>query len=167
MRSLVLAAIGDELRAEIRKTATLEWMPARVFVELTGAIAREDERLALSFWRYSLNQSISQPLISTLVDGGISVFGRSPLSLFKRTPRAWTLVSRGCGEVTVQEGQAPNTALIRLDKVPAPFRGHRGLPVLLAGGFRGQADFCGESADVVMNAETYEATGQADFSVRW
>jgi hypothetical protein len=167
MRSLILQAIGAELRAEIRKAATLEWLPARVFVDLTGAIASCDERLAVAFWRYSLNQSIAQPLISTLVDGGISVFGRSPMALYKRTPRAWSLVSRECGEVSVEEGTQPRTALVRLAGVAPDYRTHPGLPLLLAGGLRGQADFCKESAEVEMRLEQYASSGLAEFRVRW
>jgi hypothetical protein len=167
MRSLVLNAIGHELRGEIRQSAMLEWLPARIFTEMTGAIARCDERLALAFWRYSLSASISQPLISTLVDGGISVFGRSPMALYKRTPRAWTLVSRGCGEVVVEDGPEPRTATVRLERVPAAYRGHKGLPLLLAGGLRGQADFCKEDADVKMRLDHYQSAGLAEFVVQW
>jgi hypothetical protein len=167
MRSLVLNAIGRELREEIRQSATLEWLPARIFVELTGAIAGCDERLALAFWRYSLNQSIAQPLISTLVDGGISVFGRSPLALYRRTPRAWSLVSRDCGDVTMEDGPEPNTAILRLANVPPAYRLHPGLPFLLAGGMRGQADHCKENADVEIRLERYQSAGFAEFLVQW
>lgn len=167
IRTSVLQAIGEDLRAEIRKPAILEWIPARIFFDLMAAIARCDERTAIAFWRYSLNQSISQPLISTLVEGGIHLFGRSPYALYKRTPRAWTLVSRDCGDISVAEQTVENEAQLRLENVPAEFRHHRGLILLFLGGFQGQADFCQRRAEIEVDETHYRSSGVAEFLVRW
>jgi hypothetical protein len=165
LRSSVLNAIGPALREEIRSYATLEWQPARVFVGLCSAIAR-DEELAIRFWRHSLRQSIAQPLIRTLVDGGISLFGRSPVALYRRTPRAYSLVSRECGELSFRETVQPATIVLRLADVPLAYR-QRGLLLMLAGGFRGQADFCMCEADVQIHDEAFVSHGAAEFIVRW
>jgi hypothetical protein len=165
LRSSVLNAMGREVRDEIRSASSLEWQPARVFVGLCSAIAR-DEDLAIRFWRYSLRQSIAQPLIRTLVDGGISLFGRSPVALYRRTPRAYSLVSRECGELSFRETVHPTTIVLRLADVP-PAQRERGLLLMLAGGFRGQADFCMCEADVKIHDEAFASHGAAEFIVRW
>jgi hypothetical protein len=51
--------------------------------------------------------------------------------------------------------------------VPAAYRAHLGLPLLLAGGFRGQADFCQENAEVDMRVDRYQSAGLAEFVVPW
>ena len=167
LKRSVLASISSELRSEIRNAPTFDWQDARVFVALTGAIARLGDESAIAFWRYSLRQSISQPLIRTLVEGGMSLFGRSPLALYKRTPRAWSLVSRDCGVIEVDDGGDGRSAIMTLHDVPESCRGHAGLVTMLAGGVRGQGDFCMVDVRGDVRAPRFSTHGEAELHISW
>lgn len=162
----ILEAIGDELRAEIRKAAPLSWMPAERFIDLCSAV-----RTALgipgarAFWQTSLHDSIQQPLIRPLALGGLYLFGRSPAGLYRRTPQAWALVTRRTGEMWTEPGPDEESLWIKVRTLPDEARKHD-LLHMWEGGFVGQAQF----VDCHASVETHDGEltlGNASFLVRW
>jgi len=166
-RARIIEAITPDLRDEIRAPASLAWQDAAVFMQLCGQISSCGETIAQAFWRYSLLASIKQPLIGTLVEGGMALWGRSPAALYARTPRAWGLISRGCGEMRMEPGRHAQEAHVFAQNLPAVCRKHDGIVRMWQGGFRGQADFVGCEAEVATDTSDFVQNGNLRFTLRW
>ena len=167
LRTAMLAAIPDALRLEIREVGPLDWLPARVFVELCEAIrAGAGSNGARVFWRQSLRDAIRQPFIQPLARGALFLWGKTPTALVRRTPQAWQLVSRHCGELKAIESGEPATITLRVAGLPAPCR-KQGLLLMWEGGLMAVLDAVDHEGSVDPRAEQFLAAGSADFVVRW
>lgn len=162
-----MAAIPDTLRAEIREASSLDWIPARVFVELCEAIRLGAGPVgARSFWRQSLRDAIRQPFIQPLARGALFLWGKTPTALVRRTPQAWQLVSRNCGELKAIEAGEETAITLRVEQLPAPCR-KLGLLLMWEGGLMSQLDAVDTAGTVTVRAEHFASAGNVDFAVRW
>ena len=119
-RDAVLNATGDESVRAITEASRLEWLPAERHMALTDAIQHVlGSSGAQSFWRDLMLTSFEGRLLKPLVEGGLRLFGRTPRAILRLTPQAYSLVARGCGEISVSHDEG----LVRLDV--------HGLPALL------------------------------------
>jgi hypothetical protein len=167
LRGKLLATIPDALRAEIREAGPLEWLPARVFVELCEAIRFGASSLgARAFWRQSLRDAIRQPFIQPLARGALFLWGKTPLALVRRTPQAWQLVSRHCGELKAVESGEEGSVTLRVEQLPHVCR-KPGLLLMWEGGLMAQLDAVDAEGTVVARPEQFSTLGTADFVVRW
>ena len=167
LRGALLAAIPDALRAEIREAGSLDWLPARVFVELCEAIrVGAGPAGARAFWRQSLRDAIRQPFIAPLARGALFLWGKTPTALVRRTPQAWQLVSRDCGELKAIESGDEGAITLRVEQLPAPCR-KQGLILMWEGGLMAQLDAVDVEGAVVTRAEQFASLGNADFVIRW
>jgi hypothetical protein len=163
----ILAAVPSALRDEIRAAGPLSWIPARAFGELCEAVRLGCGSLgARTFFRQSLHDAITQPLMKPLVHGALHVWGRSPASLVRRTPQAWQLVTKNCGELRVVETTEPNAIILRVERVPTSCR-VLGLLHMWEGGFVGQMDWVRFQGNVETRAEDFARLGAAEFVIRW
>lgn len=166
LRSSILAAIPSALRAEIREYGSLDWVPARIWVELCEAIRiGAGAAGARAFWRQSLRDAIRQPFMAPLARGALFLWGKTPAALVRRTPQAWQLVSRHCGELkAIETGESSIT--LRVEQLVAPCR-KQGLLLMWEGGLMAQLDAVDTAGTVTLKADEFVATGNADFVVRW
>lgn len=167
LRGKLLSAIPDALRAEIREAGPLEWIPARVFVELCEAIRLGATAVgARAFWRQSLRDAIRQPFIQPLARGALFLWGKTPMALVRRTPQAWQLVSRNCGEMKAVESGEETSITLRIEQLPVTCR-KQGLLLMWEGGLMSQLDAVDANGSVVSRAEQFLSLGTADFVARW
>jgi hypothetical protein len=167
LRGALLSAIPDALRLEIREAGPLDWLPARVFVELCEAIVAGVGPVgARSFWRQSLRDAIRQPFIQPLARGALFLWGKTPTALVRRTPQAWQLVARHCGELKAIESGDDSAITLRVEQLPASCR-RQGLLLMWEGGLMAQLDTVDAQGTVVTRAEQFSSLGSADFVVRW
>lgn len=162
----LMHAAGDALRDEIYHAGPLGWLPAASFIQLCASV-REAYGTdgARDFWRESLRSAIDQPLIRPLAHGGLFLFGRTPLGLYRRTPQSWALVTRNMGEMVAEDGPHERSVWLKVRGLPI---GCRNLALLgmWEGGFVGEAAFLGERARVETDASGL-AQGRSDFLVQW
>jgi hypothetical protein len=167
LRSTLLSSIPDALRAEIREAGALEWVPARVFVELCEAIRLGAGPVgARTFWRQSLRDAIRQPFIQPLARGALFLWGKTPTALVRRTPQAWQLVSRNCGELKAVESSEERTITLRVEHLPAVAR-KQGLILMWEGGLMSQLDAVDAEGSIVTQADHFPGLGNADFVIHW
>ncbi len=167
LRGALLAAIPEDLRAEIRAAGSLDWLPARVFVELSEALRRGvGAAAARAFWRQSLRDAIRQPLMKPLARGAMFLWGRTPTALVRRTPQAWQLVARDCGELKAVELAAPNAITLRIEGLPQACR-KQGMLLMWEGGLMAQLDTVDAVGTVSVHAEHFATLGCADFALSW
>lgn len=166
-RGALLSAIPDALRAEIREAGSLDWIPARVFVELSEALRTGVGSLAArAFWRQSLRDAIRHPFMQPLARGAIFLWGKTPSALVKRTPQAWQLVSRNCGELKAVESGAQNAITLRIEHVPPVCR-KQGLLLMWEGGLMAELDAVDAEGSIVVHGEQFSSTGSAELSLSW
>ena len=167
LRAAILGAIPSELRAEIREAGALDWVPARVWVDLCEAIrSGAGSAGARSFWRQSLRDAIRQPFMAPLARGALFLWGKTPAALVRRTPQAWQLVSRQCGELKAVESEQASTITLRVEQLPPVCR-KQGLLLMWEGGLMAQLDAVDQAGTVTVEAQDFAATGTADFVLRW
>lgn len=167
MQGALLAAIPADLRSEIREAGPLDWLPARVFVELCEAIrVGAGAPGARTFWRQSLRDAIRQPFIQPLARGALFLWGKTPTALVRRTPQAWQLVSRHCGELKAVETGDEHAITLRVEQLPAVCR-RQGLLLMWEGGLMAQLDTVDVEGTVTVQSDQFSTLGTADFAVRW
>jgi hypothetical protein len=167
LRGTLLSAIPAELRAEIREVGPLDWLPARVFVELCEVIrAGAGAAGARAFWRQSLRDAIRQPFIQPLARGALFLWGKTPSALVRRTPQAWQLVSRHCGELKAVESGEDSSITLRVEQLPVSCR-RQGLLLMWEGGLASQLDAVDTAGTVTVRAEQFATLGTAEFLIRW
>jgi hypothetical protein len=167
LRSSILTAIPNTLRAEIREASALDWVPARVWVELCEAIRIGAGAMgARGFWRQSLRDAIRQPFMAPLARGALFLWGKTPSALVRRTPQAWQLVSKNCGELKAIETSDAGTITLRVEQLPVPCR-KQGLLLMWEGGLMAQLDAVDTAGTVTVQAEQFMTAGSADFVLRW
>lgn len=162
----VLDAIGPELRAQVREAGSLSFLPAERFIAVCNAV-RDALQIegARSFWQKSLRDCINEPLMRPLAHGGVFLFGRSPEGMYRRTPQAWSLVTRQAGQLSVEPGPEPNSVILHVRELPAVCRTNA-LLHMWEGGFVGQAQFVEFWARVETD-DRMLGQGSADFLIRW
>ena len=164
----VYRALGEPRRSEIRAAGPLEWLPAQVFFDLCAAIrSGAGVEGARAFWRTSLHDCLEEPFIRPLYKGALFLWGRTPEATIRRTPQAWQLVSRNCGELRAIETGEPASMVLRARKLPNVCRGNLGLLNMWEGGFRGQMDSVDHDGEVETRSEHFEPNGSVDFVIRW
>jgi hypothetical protein len=167
LRGALLAAIPDTLRAEIRAAGPLEWLPARAFVELCEAIrVGGGKDGARAFWRQSLRDAMRQPFIQPLARGALFLWGKTPTALIRRTPQAWQLVSRGCGELKAIESGTDDAITLRVNQLPPVCR-RQGLLLMWEGGLMAVHDAVEVEGSVVTHTEQFASAGNLEFTLRW
>lgn len=105
--------------------------------------------------------------IGTPVQGGMALWGATPAALYARTPRAWDLVSRRCGEMRMAPGRDANEICLQAFDLPPVCRHQEGILRMWEGGFCGQAEFVGHTALVETEAPDFAQTGNARFVIRF
>jgi hypothetical protein len=166
LRSSILAAIPESLRAEIREAGSLDWLPATVWVELCEAIRKGGGPAgARAFWRQSLRDAIRQPFMAPLARGAIFLWGKTPAALVRRTPQAWQLVSRHCGELKAVE-VSDNAITLRVEQLPPSCR-RQGLLLMWEGGLMAQLEAVDTAGVVTVKSDEFTLTGNAELTVRW
>ncbi|RYZ01421.1 MAG: hypothetical protein EOO73_35580 [Myxococcales bacterium] len=167
LRTALLGAIPDALRSEIREAGSLQWLPARAFVELCEALRLgAGVTSARGFWRQSLREAIRQPFMQPLARGALFLWGKTPAALVRRTPQAWQLVSKDCGVLKAIESGRETSITLRVEELPAGCR-KPGLLLMWEGGLMAQLDAVSTPGDVVVRAEQYLSAGAAELVLSW
>jgi hypothetical protein len=118
-RDVLMARIGDEASRQVQVAGMLSWLPAEVHAHLfdvTHAVLTS--KGAVSFWRDLMFNNLELAVLRPLVEGAISLFGRTPHSLVRMSPRAWSLVARDCGGQRVQRGSGRTELTLEVFDLP-------------------------------------------------
>jgi len=105
-RGAVLEAIGPGPIEAVAESASSDWLPFALDLDLTHAIGRllGPERTHRFFLAHQL-ESFRSPLFRVLVDSATTLFGLDPGSWARWIPRGWGVVFRDCGEWVVDRAE--------------------------------------------------------------
>jgi hypothetical protein len=163
----IVDALSAELRREIREAGRLTWQDARLLMGLAEQIHRRFGAAgARAFWRGSFLDAISLPMMAPLARGALMLWGNRPDALVRRTPQAWQLMTRDCGQLKAVSVDEPNAIILRAENLPRMFRAD-GFVCMGEGGLESEMNYFRLSGSVQTNAEHLLARGTVDFLARW
>jgi hypothetical protein len=163
----VVDAVPAELRREIREAGRLAWEDARLLMDLAEQIREKcGAPAARAFWRASFLEAITQPMMAPLARGALMLWGSSPDALVRRTPQAWQLMTRGCGQLKAVSVDEKNAIILRAESLPRMFR-VEGFACMGEGGLESEMDYFRLAGTVETRAEHLVARGTIDFLARW
>ena len=121
-RAHVLAAVPAQSRDVIEATAGSGWISIEHdHYTIDAIIALFGRKRATQFWRDSLAELVSKPLLHNFVSGMIAVIGRTPVGVVRLFAKGWPLVYRDmCEPVLI--AAADNQPTIRFENIAPAVR---------------------------------------------
>jgi hypothetical protein len=167
-------ALGARVRARLAP-ATLErlarasriaWLPIDLDVELTHAIYAELGPVrARELFRRNLSGALESPVLRSLAQGALRIFGASPERLFAWAPKVYVQLYRDAGEMRFAL-DAPGSARLELSALPPVVAESRsyldGVAASIAAGF----DLMGVKGEVALERHA-AAARSACFRLVW
>jgi hypothetical protein len=147
-RDLVLATVGPDAIDRVHRAGVFEWLPATVHMHVTDAIREALAGDARHFWRELMYASLSRSLLKPLLEGGLRLFGRSPHSILRMTPQAFSLIARGCGTILISRGEAASSTRLSFESLPPLLRRPSWVEVC-AGNCEGVLDYLALDGSVI------------------
>jgi hypothetical protein len=168
------AALGERVRARLAPAtrerlagaSRIAWVPLDFDVELTHAIYAELGPVrARELFRRNLSGALESPVLRSLAQGALRLFGASAERLFGWAPKVYGQLYRDAGEMrfTLDE---PGSARLELSRLPQAVANSRdyldGMAAAVAAGF----DFVGVKGEVRIEAHQ-PAAARARFRLEW
>ena len=121
----VLARLAPETRATLERSSRLAWLALEIDLELTHAIYAElGAAPAREMFRRNLSAALDTPILRSLAQGALRLFGASPARLFSWAPKAYSQIYRDCGEMKFAS-DGPGSARLELTRLPPVVAGSR------------------------------------------
>lgn len=154
--------IGQSAIDDVRAASSLEWLPA----ELHGTVAdamievagRSDAR---ALWADVLLDAFGNPVLSPIVSGALRIYGKTPASVMRMTPRAWPLFFRDCGR-SWMEPPGEDRATMSFAELPRAIVESTGILDSFLGNCDAALRFTGFSGSAVAS---YDQIAAACFSI--
>lgn len=161
----VRAALKPELLAEIQEAWAASWLPIGHDVAVTEAFFRlAGEQRACEAMRQNLVATFEKPILRPIIEGALRVLGADTARLLGWSPRAFGLLFRDVGEMSVEIGAGADTATIRLTGLPPEVADSRAYLLGMAAAL--SAVFTLTGADGRANLAA-AADGEARFELSW
>jgi hypothetical protein len=112
------ALVRPAFLAQIEESSGVDWLPIECNLVVTRALHEVLAPAAFHlFYRDHLLESFQGPLLKTMVDAAIRIFGIDPASWARWVPKGWALVFRDGGAWTVARVE-PGHVAFRLEGLP-------------------------------------------------
>jgi len=147
----------------IQAAVSVAWLPIELDVELTDAVERVAGRARMREWsRNAIVRSTEGPLLRPMLSA-LTRMGMTPHSAFKRVPYGWSLIYRGCGDLSY-EAVGPKEVLIIQRDAPRAILDSPSYVHGIAAAFEGIAQIAGGRAP---HAEPERAGTAIHYRCRW
>jgi hypothetical protein len=162
----VRARLAPETLATLESSSRLSWLPIELDVELTLAIYAElGAGAAHELFRRNLSSALAPPILRSLAQGALRLFGASPARLFGWAPKVYAQIYRDSGEMRF-EGDGPGSARLELRRLPPAVAQSRDYLDGLAGAIAAGFDLIGVKGEVTIE-RLDPAKLRAAFRIEW
>lgn len=165
-RSKVLSAI-EPLRATIRDTTSIGWLPAAVHADLADRVAAAIGRSsARELWSRVIALAFDGRMLAPIVHSALRMYGRTPGNILRATPQAYTLIMKRCGHSKLHATDRENAVRLQFTGVPPVIMNSDAALDMYGGNCDGAIAFLnmtGTSTLVVDDA----ASGRFHYLVEW
>jgi hypothetical protein len=162
----VRARLAPATRERLARASRIAWVALELDVELTHAIYAELGAVrARELFRRNLSGALEAPVLRSLAQGALRLFGASPARLFGWAPKVYAQIYRDAGAMRFAL-DAPGSARLELTELPPAVAASRsyldGMAAAVAAGF----DLMGVKGEVRL--ESHEpAAARARFRLEW
>ncbi len=152
--------------ATLERSSRLAWLPIEIDVEVTHAIYAElGSGRAHELFRRNLSAALDTPILRSLAQGALRLFGASPTRLFGWAPKVYAQLFRDAGQMRF-ESDEPGSARLELSRLPAAVAESREYLDGVAGSIAAGFDFMGRKGEVTI--ERLDPAGRrACFRLAW
>jgi hypothetical protein len=162
----VRARLAPATRERLAHASRIAWVSLDLDVELTHAIYAELGPVrAREVFRRNLSGALESPVLRSLAQGALRLFGASAARLFGWAPKVYAQLYRDAGEMRFTL-DAPGSARLELHALPPAVANSRsyldGMAAAAAAGF----DFVGVKGEVRIEAHE-PAAARAVFRLEW
>ncbi len=165
-RTRVLDRIANE-RDEVRKASIFDWVEGRLHVAVADAVFDVLGRpRALEFWRDVMLDAFSRSLLRPIVRGAIAIHGSNPASVLMMSPRAWSLVAKDVGKISVSADDDPPHVVITFRELPKLFSDSPGMLAFCEGAITAVGVYLDEPLRVHTEVSKL-AAGELHLHVDW
>ncbi|MGC3996508.1 MAG: hypothetical protein QM767_02820 [Anaeromyxobacter sp.] len=113
----IRARVPAQLLAGIEASFGFDWCPMEWDIVLTRAVGEVVDEGVEAFFKQAMRASFQGPLLRTLVETGLRMFGADPGTAATWVPRGWQLIFQGCGRWRVV-GHAQGRAELAIEDLP-------------------------------------------------
>jgi hypothetical protein len=146
----VRARLAPETVALLERSSRLAWFPIEIDVELTDAIYLElGAGRAHELFRRNLSVALESPILRSLAQGALRLFGALPERLFAWAPKAYAQIYRDSGEMRFQVEEA-GVARLELSELPPAIATSRNYLDGVAGSIAAGFDLMGVKGGVTI-----------------
>jgi hypothetical protein len=162
----VRARLAPETLALLERSSRLAWLPIEIDVELTQAIYGElGSGPAHELFRRNLSAALASPILRSLAQGALRLFGASPERVFAWAPKAYTQIYRDSGAMRFQ-AEGAGVARLELSELPPAIAASRNYLDGVAGSIAAGFDLMGVKGEVEI--ERFDPLGRrACFRLEW
>jgi hypothetical protein len=146
----VRGRLAPETLARLERSSRLGWLPVEVDVELTDAIYAElGAGRAHELFRRNLAAALDSPILRSLAQGALRLFGASPERLFGWAPKAYSQIYRDAGGMRF-EAERPGRARLELFELPPAIASSQSYLDGIAGSIAAGFDLMGLKGEVAI-----------------
>ena len=162
----VRARLAPESLAVLERSSRLAWLPIEIDVELTNAIYIElGAGRAHELFRRNLSAALDSPILRSLAQGALRLFGASPERVFAWAPKAYTQIYRDSGAMRFRS-EGAGVARLELSELPPAIATSRNYLDGVAGSIAAGFDLMGVKGEVEI--ERFDPLGRrACFRLDW
>lgn len=165
-RTRLLDQLAD-LRTEVRKASIFDWLDGELHIALADAIVAVLGRgRAIEFWRDVMLDAFSRALLRPIVSGAIAIHGGTPEAMLRMSPRAWSLVAKNGGEISVDADRTARRAVITFRRLPRIMADSPGLLAFFEGALTAVGSHLKVPLRVHSNVSGLER-GELHLNVEW
>lgn len=151
----------------IESASRVQWLPLEHHTQLNDraldALGRQQFQ---KVWRWAMLRVVESKTLRATVTGALRLFGATPASLIKLAPRAWDLLARDAGKLTVNIDQDQANGRMTLTDFPMEHFRSGSFAEGLVGVIESFLDICETSGEVTLASNT-PAVGRAVYEITW
>ncbi|MEM6989394.1 MAG: hypothetical protein AAF721_02815 [Myxococcota bacterium] len=165
-REAVLGGVSRETSAAVAEAKRIGWIDLGAHMEVCESIRAVlgPEGCRRHFCATTV-RSGRGTLFGPLVDGFVSLFGPSPVSTVRASPRAWAFIFRGVGKLEI--GDAEGTSIrASITELESSLRTTTTFAIGVHGALDACLEFVHRSGTVSMDTQRLGA-GRVEYELRW
>lgn len=116
----IVGAVGNESIEKIESTIAVGWVPMTIHMGFSDAIrAVIGSSRNVQIWRETMTETYDRALLRGFIDASVGLFGLTPASLFRQGPYVYRHLTRGLGELAVEEQEDKESSIVTITGFPA------------------------------------------------
>lgn len=105
--------------SHVGQASRVDWIPLTVQLEILSALYAEAGPQGYdAFCAAHFASTVEQPLVKSVFEGTLRVFGISPGAVYKMFGKSWAMISSGCGVVSIEGEPSESGTVLRVKELP-------------------------------------------------